>query len=96
MKCLNLSVIAALCLASLSAADCSASDPVIIASGKEQTLQNSRRRLSGPMAPSTLSMGLAIRFSIVSLPMEESLLGRQCRHFVFPICRSECVVVLEL
>lgn len=34
MKCLNLSVIAALCLASLSAADCSASDPVIIASGK--------------------------------------------------------------
>ncbi len=33
MKCLNLSVIAALCLASLSAADCSASDPVIIASG---------------------------------------------------------------
>ena len=34
MKCLNLSVIAALCLASLSAADCSASDPVIIAVGK--------------------------------------------------------------
>lgn len=33
MKCLNLSVIAALCLASLSAADCSASDPVVIASG---------------------------------------------------------------
>ncbi len=34
MKCLSLSVIAALCLASLSAADCPASDPVIIASGK--------------------------------------------------------------
>lgn len=34
MKCFNLSVVAALCLASLSAADCSASDPVIIASGK--------------------------------------------------------------
>jgi len=33
MKCLNLSVIAALCLASLSAADCSGSDPVIVASG---------------------------------------------------------------
>ncbi len=33
MKCLNLSGIAALCLASLSAADCSASDPVVIASG---------------------------------------------------------------
>ena len=34
MKCLNLCVIAALCLASLSAADCLASDPVVIASGK--------------------------------------------------------------
>jgi hypothetical protein len=34
MKCLSLSVVAALCLASLSAADCPASDPVIIASGK--------------------------------------------------------------
>lgn len=33
MKCLNLSVIAALFLASLCAADCLASDPVIIASG---------------------------------------------------------------
>ena len=31
MKCLNLSVIAALCLASLSAADCSASEgPIIV------------------------------------------------------------------
>ncbi len=34
MKCLNFSVIAALCLASLPTADCLASDPVIIVSGK--------------------------------------------------------------
>lgn len=34
MKCFNLSVIATLGLALLSAADCAASDPVIIASGK--------------------------------------------------------------
>jgi hypothetical protein len=45
MKCLNLSVIAALCLASLSAADCSASDPVVIASGQGAKHPNSRRRL---------------------------------------------------
>lgn len=34
MKCFNLSVIATFCLATLSAADCSAGDPVIVASGK--------------------------------------------------------------
>lgn len=84
MKCLNLSVIAALCFVSLPAADCLAGDPVIIASGKGANAPKQPQAAIGTDGSVHLVYGIGDTVQYCHSPDGGSTFGKAMQAFHVP------------